>query len=102
MGFYVWYNESDKDRYLKVSDSDLQELFNDAKELDPSLFIFEYKDWEPGSFWKKGKEINMYNLYHSTDVGGELLQSLAGSGDKSKVSTYLYGVMNGVLSAQRL
>lgn len=98
MGLYVWISEYERKNYLYVCDSELQTLFNETRELDPTLHIYEYVKKK---FWRNKR---FYNIYHSREDGAviELRQILAGSGDKNKVTAYLYGLANGLLSSQRL
>lgn len=104
MGLYTYINENDYKNWSKVSHEELNELFQEARELDDSLLISE-RSWVEKSWFKKSCEVTAYTVFHNSPAAdGSLYQArqMLGVGSSiQSVTTYLYGIINGALSVKR-
>jgi len=97
MGIYRYVNHYDN--YNELSDDPLQELFDEAKELDPSLLISEHHLVEKNIFGKQ-KWTTTYTVYHADKGFFQAREQMSGSGSKEVVVAYLYGIINGYNTAK--
>ncbi len=104
MGLYMFVNDQDRVTKRKVSDSDLNEIFQEALQYDPLLMIEEDRR-VTRSFWGKRTEYLSYWIYHETPAhDGSAYQArlqMSASGSKPIVVAYLYGIINGALAVNR-
>lgn len=101
MGLYVLLSDWSIQNMQEVSDQELNELFKEAKDLDPSLLISEYKIQNKKKWFKKPSYETSYIIYHEcfNSEGQRMMearQMFSGSGGKRIVEAYLYGIINGI------
>lgn len=94
MGIYKYITDFDRENLRKVKDQDLNEIFRDALEVDPTLMISEttsVKLW-----WSK--TVVKYSIYHEIFIDGETAHEarlqISASGSKQLVTAYLFGIIN--------
>lgn len=100
MGSYTYLNSTDFDVMKKVSDIDVQKVFDEALEIDKSLMIWEHSYYERPRWYKKKVTVTNYYIYHECfdNKGNSTMQAreqLSAGGSKSVTVAYLYGIMNG-------
>ena len=101
MSIYVYITPQDQFNWRKVTDTPLNNLFQDALMLDESLMISEHYFYKNTGFFSRKKEkVFYYNVYHESPGMMQAYSMSSASGDKSTVITYLYGIINGA-SAQK-
>jgi len=66
MGMYTWLDECQQQAYSKVSDKELNELFQEVREVMPHVFISENIYVRKPLFGKKETIVN-YSVYHLSD-----------------------------------
>lgn len=105
MGLYIFVDDKDRITKRKVTDSDLNEDFQEALKYDPSLMIEEtITKTERG--WVKKKVIikTRYTVYHECPShDGSAYQArmqMSGSGEKNIVTAYLHGIINGAVNSK--
>lgn len=103
MGLYMYTSESDRTFKRRVSDSYVNEEFQEALKYDPSLMIEEFphvKRVRCGLFKTKLVDDTRYDIYHETPAfDGTPYQArlqASASGEKRVVVAYLHGIINGV------
>lgn len=95
MGMYTWLNEYEFDLYSKVSDKELNEVFQEVRELMPLIYISERTHTESGLF-KKTKVLTSYTIYHRTNGRyTEVRVMNINTSNKAYVFNYLCGLLNG-------
>jgi hypothetical protein len=98
MGMYIFVSEQDRIAKRKVTDSEVNESFQEALKCDPSLIIEERT--AVIKKWFKTTEKIIYSLYHETPaLDGSAYQARwqhSGSGSKEIAIAYLHGIINGV------
>ena len=100
MGMYMYVSEQDRVTKRKVSDEELNEIFQEALKYDPSLMIEEVLRRIKKGWFKSTPTVEyVYNIYHETPAhDGSAYQAryqFSGSGDKRTVTAYLHGIING-------
>lgn len=100
MGLYTYITEEERDSMKKVTDPEMQSLFNEALTFDNSLLITEHKHRVKNGLFKKDTFVTCYSIFHDEHVNKPSYQARfisAGSGSKEMAMAYLYGIMNGWL-----
>lgn len=104
MGIYVYITEQDRVSMRKVTDPELQELFNEAHSYDESLMISECHYPVKRRFIGYKTELR-YQIYHESGKPNEpayqAKQMICASGDLKVVKAYLYGIINGYLHSKQ-
>lgn len=101
MGLYAYIGEHELPRLTKVSDLQVNEVFQNALKLCPSLLIAE-RDVikKKGWFQSTPTMETFYAVYHKEHYRGtwtgQARQMLCASGKKEIAMAYLYGIINGV------
>lgn len=100
MGLYMYINENDRTSMRKVTNSGLNELFQEALQHDSSLMISGITHEVKQGWFKKPKEITTFNVYHEClfSSGVPLYEArlqMSASGELPTVTAYLYGIING-------
>jgi hypothetical protein len=107
MGAYIFILKEDRVAMRSVSQSEVNEIFQEALQLCPSLMISER--WQTKRVRRKLFKFDevviwSYTIYHEhPSYDGSPYQARVqqcACGDKTIVSAYLYGIINGAL-AQR-
>lgn len=96
---YAYINDNDRVNWRKVKNSNLQELFDEAFEIDKSLMIVEH-EYEVPRFLRKPLKFIEYSIYHEVffENGNPMYQArlqISAEGNERHVSAYLYGIING-------
>ena len=98
MAATTFLTDYDRQKFSSVKDEDLNELFQEIRELFPQYYIAEHSFMKKHPLWKS-KETTMYTLY--IDFGGEAqIFSFPSTGisltsNKAMITTYFYGLING-------
>ena len=105
MGMYIYISEIQRKTMRKVSDENLNELFQEALTHDSSLMIEEVTSKIKKGWFKSIPTIEYsYNIYHEEPAfDGSAYQArfqISGSGKKGTVIAYLCGIINGSLHAK--
>lgn len=104
MSAYIFISDSDKVKMSSVDDKDVNALFKEASEHDPSLLI-EQRTHVTKKWFSETIE-QRFSVYHESPAfDGSAYQarySMCGSGSKDVVIAYLYGIINGSFANQRL
>lgn len=104
MGLYIFVNNEDRVTKRRVSDNDLNEIFQEALQYAPFLIIEEQRRVRRSFFGKRTEYIS-YSVYHETPAhDGSVYQArlqMSASGSKPIVVAYLYGIINGALAVNR-
>lgn len=99
MGLYMYVSEEDRLKKRSVTDTYVNEEFQEALKCDPSLMIEERYSWIKKGLFKRIR-IATYNIYHEAPASdGSAYQArlqMSASGDKTKAIAYLHGIANGV------
>lgn len=113
MAICTWITDNEKETYSKVSDPELNELFQEVRERFQSrLFLREMVVKPKRGFWsswfKKEQPSHVYVLYYDPMIGGKSYNevqcinfcrdtnwSLNTVVPKSYIMTYFYGLLNG-------
>ncbi len=101
MGMYTYLSQNDFERYSTVDDKELNELFQEVRELMPDVYINFYK-WEEKRWFRKPIERFYCSVYHRQDKGKiasmEEVRCLnLNFTTLSNIDNYLYGLINGYL-----
>lgn len=98
-------SEQDRITKRKVSQKQLNDVFQEALSYCPSLMIEEYCHTESkrlGLFKFKKVAVYTYNVFHETPaLDGSAYQAMymtCACGSTNIVLTYLYGVINGAMA----
>ncbi len=95
MGLYAWLSKEEFTKYSEVSNVELNELFQEVRELFPQLYISERTHTVKGWF-KKTKIVTTYTLYTRQRKSDNMVKCLnIKSSNEDYVSNFLYGVLNG-------
>ena len=104
MALYTYITEHDRVNMRKVKDVNVNKLFQEALQHDKSLMMSERIELQKQGLFKKPKEVSYFTVYHETPaLDGSAYQARvqsSASGSKSVVVAYLYGIINGSLSAK--
>lgn len=100
MGLYIYLNSTDYKTMRTINDKDIQELFDEALEIDRSLMIWEHIYYDRPKWYKKKNIVYSYRVYHEQyDFNGNTIyqarEQSSACGDKKVVMAYLYGIING-------
>lgn len=106
MGLYMYINAQDRIKMRNLKDSSVKEIFDEAREFDPTLMISELVTYERSGIFSKKKEVSSYSIYHEVFLQNgnpayEARQQLSASGSKEVVMAYLFGIINGGRSERR-
>lgn len=94
MGMYTWMSKGDFAKYSKLSDNELNEVFQEVREIFPQLYISERKITTKG--WFKTTTSTTYGLYTRVRKNGAEVKCLnITSSNKDYVLNFLFGVLNG-------
>jgi len=107
MGIYMYVSSEDRITKRKVTDSVVNEEFQEALKCDPSLMIEEHpRKVVKGVFKKRVEDKTYYSLYHETPAhDGTAYQARlqsSGSGEKNIVIAYLHGIINGYAAGNKI
>jgi hypothetical protein len=98
MGMYTWLNKNDIENYSKVSDKVLNEVFQDVRELMPTIYISE-RIHERKPFLGKKVVNTTYSIYHLVDKViteySEVRCMNLNLSNNDLVFNYLCGLING-------
>jgi len=93
MGMYTWLSDSEFELYSKLSNKELNEVFQEVRELMPDVFISERT--EVTKRWFSENEIKtFYSVYHLSGRPEVRCINLNFS-TASHVYNYLCGLVNG-------
>lgn len=103
---YRFITEAETRRLKSVSDKELNEVFQDALEIDDTILIEENTILvHHGLFSRKRISKTTYTVYHeSRAYDGSAYQAryqTCASGDASIVFAYLFGIINGGLAVRK-
>jgi hypothetical protein len=106
MGLYIYINAEDSIRMRKVTDKNLNNLFQEALKYDPSIMISEHVQTRRVGVRRKTEAYSTYSVFHEMSPFKGLpfearLQSSA-SGDASVVVAYLHGIINGATNRTKV
>jgi hypothetical protein len=107
MGMYMFINESERKRMKTIEDKEINEVFQEALKYCPSLLIQQNNTLKRVKRFLSSKivESASFTVYHDEPAyDGSAYQAryqICGSGDRSIVFAYLYGIINGGLAEQR-
>lgn len=99
MGIYTYLNREDFERCSKVKDEELNEIFQEVREIMPNLYIHE-NVWITHRWFRKPLETFYYAVYHRLDkrdiAGIEEVHKLnLNFSTRPHVYNYLCGMING-------
>jgi len=102
MGMYAYITDEDRITKRRCDDPEVNEAFQGAVALDPSLMIEQRVEYRPGKWiWSKDVPYTYFNLYHETPAfdgsAYQMRYQASGSGSKQIVMAYLHGIYNGIL-----
>lgn len=96
----MYLTDNDRKSMKSVEDQELNEVFQEALEYDPSLLINSWNNTIK-RFWRKNKLETVYQIYHDDDYTKPPYQAryqLSACGNSNVIKTYLYGIMNGSIA----
>lgn len=102
MGIYTYINDSDRERWSKVEDKELNDLFQEVRKLDKRFLLSCNDILVKRSWFRKPIIKKVYCLY--IDMGGdakcvnfaqEHLWSINTDVAKSYIMTYFFGYITG-------
>jgi len=93
MGMYTWLSESEFESYSKLSNKELNEVFQEVRELMPDVFISERIEVEKRWF-SEDKVTTYYNIY-TISKRPEVRCLNLNTSTPSHVFNYLCGLLNG-------
>ena len=100
----TWLNDQELLRYSEVSDPELNELFQEIREITDNKFVIQEMTYKPEfSFWRKKKPtITLYTLYavHGWDAqvinfAQDHAWSINTGVSKSYITAFFYGLLVG-------
>lgn len=96
---YTWLKESQFERFSKVQDKDMNEIFQEVRNLMPDEIFIEEREVIHKGFFGKKKTETRYTIYHRSVPGYEEVHVMNLSGDYHSVCSYLFGLFNGYHNA---
>lgn len=98
MGLYGWLSEQEFESYSAIgSDKELNEIFQEVRELMPDVYVSERVDVIRRWWFSKPKYVTRYTIYHRQKGDGntEVKHMNLVSSNKAYVANYLFGLFNG-------
>ena len=96
----MFVKKEDRIKLSKVFDKEVNEEFQEARKLDPSILIEESYKVRKNNFLAKKQTVTYYQIYHEThphdEVPYQARYQISGSGNKQIVIAYLHGIINGI------
>jgi hypothetical protein len=100
MSAYTYITEEERKSWRKVTDKNINDLFQEALEVCPSLLITE-RFYTVRKWFRREQKVS-YTIYHDHPAyDGTAYQAryqIWGSGDIDNVAAYLCGIINGYKS----
>lgn len=100
MGAYTWLSKEEFERFSKIeNDGELNEILQEARSLEPKIFVGTYVFLKPTWNWfKKDEYVTRYTLYsacfdHGEDMEVHVLN--LNTSNRDYIANYLFGLING-------
>lgn len=104
MGIYTYFNEAEFEKYSKVTNKTINELFQEVRQFDDRLHIREILYSEEKHFFRPDSpEETRYSLYSVNGCEAQILNfpiphtdtKFRSGYSAAQTITYLYGLING-------
>ena len=95
MGMYTWLFEEDFGRYSRLSDPEMDETYQEVREIFPKLYVSE-TTWTSKRWFSKPETITQYTAYiRQRDHDSEVRILNMPLNSKELLMNFLFGLLNG-------
>jgi hypothetical protein len=110
MGIHMYINDQDIERWSSVEDSEVNELLQDARKVDPAILIHTWHTPGIKRIFKNVKPLTLYSIRINdgkcqakimnfpSDLSGSSINTYL---TKAQTMIYLYGFLNGSYLANK-